>query len=74
MSQSSFFGSMDIASTAMSASRFQMDVISQNIANANTQNTMAGTPYRRQVAMIVQSEWRLRNFRIAAAPCCGFGK
>ena len=47
-----FFSSMDIASSAMSAERFRMDVISQNISNANTQNTVAGTPYRRQVASI----------------------
>lgn len=47
-----FFSSMDIASSAMSSERFRMDVISQNIANANTQNTLSGTPYRRQVASI----------------------
>lgn len=47
-----FFSSMDIASSAMSAERFRMDVISQNIANANTQKTISGTPYRRQVASI----------------------
>jgi flagellar basal-body rod protein FlgC len=47
-----FFSSLDIGASAMSAERFKMDVISQNIANANTQNTLSGTPYRRQVAMI----------------------
>jgi flagellar basal-body rod protein FlgC len=50
-----FFSSMDTASSAMSAERFRMDVISQNIANANTQNTVAGTPYRRQVASITSA-------------------
>lgn len=47
-----FFSSMDAASSAMTAERFSMDVISQNIANANTENTAAGTPYRRQSAVI----------------------
>lgn len=47
-----FFHSMDIAASAMSAERFKMDVLSQNIANANTQNTLSGTPYRRQVAVV----------------------
>lgn len=51
-----FFSSMDIASSAMSAQRFSMDIISQNIANANTQNTVSGTPYRRQVAVITPGE------------------
>lgn len=47
-----FFSSFDIAASAMSAERFKMDVISENIANANTQGTASGTPYRRQVAVI----------------------
>ena len=47
-----FFSSMDIAASGMSAERFRMDVISQNIANANTQNTISGTPYQRQVAVV----------------------
>lgn len=49
------FKSFDIGASAMTAERFHMDVISQNIANASTQNTLAGTPYRRQVAMITQA-------------------
>lgn len=51
-----FFNSMDIASSAMSAERFKMDLTSQNIANANTQSTIAGTPYRRQVAVVSSGE------------------
>lgn len=47
-----FFNSMDIAAAAMSTERFKMDVVSQNIANANTQKTLAGVPYRRQVAVV----------------------
>jgi len=51
-----FFSSMDIAASSMTAERFRMDVISQNIANANTQNTISGTPYQRQVAVIGQGD------------------
>ncbi|MBM3464215.1 MAG: flagellar basal body rod protein FlgC [Armatimonadetes bacterium] len=51
-----FFQSMDIAASAMSAERFRMDVISQNIANANTQTTLSGTPYRRQVAVVTPGD------------------
>jgi flagellar basal-body rod protein FlgC len=46
------FSSMDTAASAMSAERVHMDVISQNIANANTTNTVTGEPYRRRVAVI----------------------
>jgi len=47
-----FFKSMDIAASGMDASRFQMDVISSNIANANTVNQVTGDPYRRKFAMV----------------------
>ncbi len=46
------FSGMDSSASAMSAERVRMDVISQNIANANTTNTLSGEPYRRHVAMI----------------------
>ncbi|HXE71864.1 MAG TPA: flagellar basal body rod protein FlgC [Candidatus Nitrosotenuis sp.] len=51
-----FFQTFDIAASGMTAERFRMDVISNNIANANTSNTLAGTPYRRQVAMVTPQQ------------------
>ncbi len=48
----SFFNSMDIAATGMTAERFKMDVISGNIANVNTVNTLSGEPYRKRIAVI----------------------
>lgn len=47
-----FFQTFDIAASGMSAEQFRMNVISENIANANTNRTEDGTPYQRQVAMI----------------------
>ena len=47
------FHSMDIAATGMDAQRFQMDVVSSNIANANTINQASGEPYRRLFAHFV---------------------
>lgn len=35
----------------MTAQRYRMDIISQNLANANTTRTQDGTPYRRKVVM-----------------------
>jgi len=49
---------MDIAASAMSSERFKMDIISQNIANANTQSTLSGMPYRRQLAVVGPSDTR----------------
>ena len=42
-------GTLRIASTGLSAQRVRMDVIAQNIANAETTRTAEGGPYRRHV-------------------------
>jgi flagellar basal-body rod protein FlgC len=42
------FSSMDIAASGLMAERLRMEVISNNIANANTTMTETGDPYRRQ--------------------------
>lgn len=47
-----FFKSMNISASGMTAERMRMDIISRNIANANTTRTAAGTPYRRQMAVL----------------------
>lgn len=44
----SFFNSMKITASALTAERFRMDVILQNIANATTTRTDSGDPYRRK--------------------------
>lgn len=43
------FDSFDINASGLTAQRFRMDIISQNIANANTTRTEDGTPYVRKV-------------------------
>lgn len=55
MSQN-FFKAIDIAASGLTASRFQMDIISSNIANANTVNQTTGEPYRRKFAMFESKE------------------
>jgi flagellar basal-body rod protein FlgC len=40
--------SLQISASGLTAERLRMDVISNNIANVNTTQTAAGTPYRRQ--------------------------
>jgi len=42
------FDALKIAATGMSASRKMMDVVAENIANANTTMTISGEPYKRK--------------------------
>jgi flagellar basal-body rod protein FlgC len=47
---SDLFG-FDIAASGLTAQRLRMDVISNNLANANTTRTPEGGPYKRQTAI-----------------------
>jgi flagellar basal-body rod protein FlgC len=51
-----FFNSINISASGLTAEKLRMDVISRNIANANTTKTASGTPYRRQVVLFQESE------------------
>lgn len=44
-----FFNSLNISASGLTAERLRMDIISRNIANANTTRTASGSPYRRQI-------------------------
>ena len=50
----SIFSSFNINSSGLTAQRYRMDIISQNIANANTTRTAEGTPYRRKVVTFAE--------------------
>ena len=50
----SIFSSFNINSSGLTAQRYRMDIISQNIANANTTRTADGTPYRRKVVTFAE--------------------
>ena len=45
----SIFNSFDISASGLTAQRFRMDIIAENVANANTTRTQDGTPYVRKV-------------------------
>ena len=45
---SGLFKSMSISSTGLSAQRLRMNILSSNLANAQTTRTPEGGPYRRQ--------------------------
>ncbi len=46
---SGFLKSIDISSSGLTAERVRMDIISNNIANANVTRTGDGGPYKRQM-------------------------
>ncbi|MCR4739619.1 MAG: flagellar basal body rod protein FlgC [Lachnospiraceae bacterium] len=50
----SIFKSFGVNSSGMTAERYRMDIISQNVANANTTRTEDGTPYVRKVVTFTE--------------------
>lgn len=50
------FTAWDVNASGLTAQRFRMDIISQNVANANTTRTEDGTPYRRKVVTFSEKE------------------
>ncbi|NBI07851.1 flagellar basal body rod protein FlgC [Senegalia massiliensis] len=52
----SLFSSINISATGMTAERTRMDVISENISNANTTRTSSGTPYKRKLVVFSESK------------------
>lgn len=47
-----FLSSLNINGSALTAQRLRMDIISENIANAETTMTETGEPYRRKVCTL----------------------
>lgn len=52
----SIFHSMDISTTGLTAQKTRIDVISKNMANANTTRATGGMPYRRQMAVFKEKK------------------
>lgn len=53
-----------ITSSALSAERFRLQLISENIANINTTRSKSGGPYQRQVALFAEKmELASKGFR-----------
>lgn len=50
----SLFSAFNINASGMTAERYRMDVISENVANANTTRTADGSPYRRKVVAFTE--------------------
>jgi flagellar basal-body rod protein FlgC len=56
------FDAISISASGLTAERLRMDVISNNIANANTTRTEEGGPYRRQMVIFQAREGETSSF------------
>ena len=50
------FQAFDIAASGMTAQRFRMDTIAENLANVNTTRTEEGEPYRRKIVLFEEKQ------------------
>ena len=58
----SIFSSFGINASGMTAQRYRMDIIAENVANADTTRTEDGTPYRRKVVTFEERGQRVGSF------------
>lgn len=58
----SMFSSFDINASGMTAQRYRMDIIAENVANAETTRTADGTPYRRKMVTFEEKDGQ-SNFK-----------
>ncbi len=48
----SFLDSLNISGSGLTAQKYRMEIVAQNLANAETTRTAAGGPYRRKLAVL----------------------
>ena len=47
-----FLDSLNISGSGLTAQKYRMDIVAQNLANADTTRTEAGGPYRRKLVVL----------------------
>jgi flagellar basal-body rod protein FlgC len=57
-----FFSSLEISASALTAERTRMNLISSNMANANSTRTSEGGPYKRKDAVFTAEQPRSPSF------------
>lgn len=64
----SFFNTINISASGLTAERLRTDIIAENIANANVTRTPDGTPYRRKIPIFrAQSVTKFESFLMKAS-------
>lgn len=56
------FDAFNVSASGLTAQRYRMDVIAQNVANANTTRTEDGTPYVRKVVTFEEKDGNAGGF------------
>lgn len=56
------FDSFNVNASGLTAQRYRMDVIAENVANANTTRTEDGTPYKRKIVAFEEKNGRYESF------------
>ena len=56
------FDAFNVNASGLTAQRYRMDVISQNVANANTTRTEDGTPYVRKIVTFEEKQGSFGTF------------
>ena len=70
----SMFTGIDAAASGLTAERLRMDVISNNIANANTTRTEQGGAYHRRYVVFTPREKELQSFEQMLQQAVGYKK
>jgi len=52
----SMFSAFNVNASGMTAQRYRMDIIAENVANAETTRTADGTPYRRKMVTFQEKD------------------
>lgn len=56
------FDTFNVNASGLTAQRYRMDVISENVANANTTRTEDGTPYKRKIVTFEEKNGNYEKF------------
>lgn len=71
-----FLSSLNISGSALTAQKLRMEIVAQNIANANTSITATGDPYRRKIVVLSErtdDEQFITRLNSAADRIANFG-
>lgn len=69
----SMFSAFNVNASGMTAQRYRMDIISENVANANTTRTEDGTPYRRKIVTFEEKPGQTSFSRVLGNAKIGLG-
>jgi len=67
------FGAMNISAAGMSAQRSRLDIVAENIANAESTRTESGGPYRRRQVVFQAAEAKPQFDRVFQSSFDGHG-